>query len=163
MGKLSDILHANGGGGDFGSLWNSTTAAGDFGPVPAGEYECDVSRGGLEASRTKQTPGYQIEFTVRDGDHKGRKVWHDAWLTPAALPQTKRDLLKLGITSPEQMERSLPRGIVCKVKVALRRDDDGTERNKVQRFDVLRIETPEPDPFAPSDVDEVIDPFPIDE
>lgn len=162
MGRLTEIL--NGSGGDFNDRWSSTIPAGDFGPLPSGEYECDVSRGELETSRTKRTPGYQIEFTVRDGEFKGRKVWHDCWLTPAALPQTKRDLMKLGITSPEQMERPLPRGIVCKVKVVLRRDNDGTERNKVQRFDVLRVETPEPDPFAPTDADEggeVFDPFPV--
>lgn len=149
MGRLSDIL--NGSGGNFDSVWNSTAAAGEFGPLPPGEYECDVSRGELESSRSKGTPGYKIEFVVRDGEFKGRKLWLDCWLTPAALPATKRDLGKLGITSPDQLERPLPRGIVASVKAALRRDDDGTERNRVQRFDVLRIETPEADPFAPGD------------
>ena len=41
MGRLSDIL--NGSSGVFNDRWNNTQAAGDFGPVPRGEYLCHVS------------------------------------------------------------------------------------------------------------------------
>ena len=47
MGKLSDIL--NGSGGNFNDAWNSTAAAGEFGPIPKGEYECDLIAGELES------------------------------------------------------------------------------------------------------------------
>ena len=126
MGRLSDILRGN--GGDFNDTWDSTEAAGDFGPVPRGVYVCHATKGELESSRSKSTPGYKIEFTILDGDFKGRKLWHDCWLTPAALPQAKRDLLKLGITSPAQMEQPLPKWIRCNVTAVVRRDDDGIER-----------------------------------
>ncbi len=148
MGKLSDILH--GGGGDFNDRWNTTEAAGDFGPVPRGEYVCHVTKGELESSRTNRTPGYKIEFTILDGEYKGRKLWHDCWLTPAALAQSKRDLGRLGITSPAMMERPLPRGIRCKVTVVLRKDDDDIERNRVRSFEVVGFDKPEADPFAPN-------------
>lgn len=147
MGKLSDILNGHGGG--FNDVWNNTQAAGDFGPIPKGEYECDLIAGELESSRTKGTPGYRLTFAVRDGEFAKRRVWHDLWLTQAALPMTKRDLSKIGVTTPEQMERPIPRGIVCKVSVTLRTDDGGTPRNHVRKFDVLRIEIPQADPFAP--------------
>jgi len=147
MGKLSDIL--NGHGGNFDTVWNSTQAVGEFGPVPRGAYICHVTKGELESSRTNRTPGYKVEFTILDGEFKGRKLWLDCWLTPAALPQTKRDLAKLGITSPAQMEQSLPRGIRCNVTAVLRKDDNGVERNKVRTFEVVGIDTPEVDPFAP--------------
>ena len=147
MGKLSDIL--NGNGGNFNSQWDATEAAGDFGPVPRGEYVCHVTKGELESSRTNRTPGYKVEFTILDGDFKGRKLWLDCWLTPAALAQSKRDLGKLGITSPEMMERPLPRGIRCRVVVVLRRDDDGIERNRVRLFEVIGIDKPVVDEFAP--------------
>ena len=155
MGKLSDIL--NGSGSDFNDRWNTTEAAGDFGAVPRGEYVCHA-KGELESSRTNRTPGYKIEFTILDGDFKGRKLWHDCWLTPAALPHSKRDLAKLGITSPEMMERPLPRGIRCEVVVVLRKDDDGIERNKVQTFEVTGIDKPEADAFAPKPPGEAADP-----
>lgn len=147
MGRLSDIL--NGHGGDFNDVWDDTVPAGEFRPIPSGEYVCHITRGELEASRTRGTPGYKLEFTVIEGDYKGRRVWHDCWLTPAAMPQSKRDLGKLGITSPEQMERPLPRWFRCRVTVVLRRDDDGIERNRVRSFEVIGIDKPEADPFAP--------------
>ena len=147
MGKLSDIL--NGSGSGFNAAWESTQAAGDFGPIPRGEYECDIIAGELESSRSKSTPGYRLTFAVRDGEFAKRRLWHDLWLTPAALPMAKRDLAKIGITTPKQMEQPIPKGIVAKVTVALRTDDDGTQRNRVQKFDVLRVETPQADPFAP--------------
>ena len=147
MGKLSDIL--NGNGGNFNDQWNTTEAAGEFGPVSRGEYVCHVTKGELESSRTNRTPGYKVEFTILDGDFKGRKLWLDCWLTPAALAQSKRDLGKLGITSPEMMERPLPRGIRCKVTVVLRKDDDGIERNRVRSFEVVGIDKPVVDEFAP--------------
>ena len=109
----SDIL--NGSGSDFNDRWNATAAAGEFGPVPRGVYVCHATKGELESSRSKSTPGYKVEFTVIDGDFQGRKLWLDCWLTPAALPQSKRDLAKLGITSPAQMEQPLPKWIRCHV------------------------------------------------
>lgn len=149
MGRLSDIL--NGHFDDFNRLWNETQAAGEFVPLPPGDYECDVTGAELNKSRSKGTPGYKLEFTVRDGEFKGRKLWFDVWLTPAAAPMAKRDLAKFGVSSLEHLERPLPRGIVATVKAVLRRDNDGTERNRVRRFDVLHIEAPEADPFAPGD------------
>jgi len=147
---LSDIV--NGGADSLRSQWERTQAAADFAPLPAGTYIARVVSGELFTSRTNATPGYKLCFRVLDGEHAGRQVWHDLWLTPAALPMTKRDLAKLGVTSVEQLEAPIPPGIRCRVKLALRRDDDGTEYNRVRSFDVLGIDgdaTADPD-FAPS-------------
>ncbi|TWT41524.1 hypothetical protein [Botrimarina hoheduenensis] len=150
MGKLTDILAAGGfGGDDFTKNWQSTVAADEFEPLPTGEYVATIQHGELTTVGSKDTPSYKLTFRVAEGDHADRLFWHDVWLTRAALPQAKRDLAKLGVTDPTQLERAIPIGIVCKVRLALRRDDDGTERNRVQRFEVLRIETPEADPYAP--------------
>ena len=67
--------------------------------------------GELASSKSKATPGYKLTFKVVDGEHAGRQFWHDCWLTAAALPQTKRDLAKIGVTSLEQLEKPLPRFI----------------------------------------------------
>jgi len=151
MGKLTDILGNNGSFDDFNSRWNNTEAADEFGPLPPGEYIAHIINGELEQSRSKGTPGYKLEFLVIEGDHSGRHFWHDVWLTPAALPQAKRDLGKLGVAELSQLENPLPRFIRCKCKVALRRDDDGTEYNRVRRFDVIGLDKPEQDEFAPAD------------
>lgn len=147
---LSDIV--NGGADSLRNQWDQTKAAADFAPLPAGTYTARILSGELFTSRTNATPGYKLCFRVLDGEHAGRQLWHDLWLTPAALPMTKRDLAKLGVTSVEQLEAPIPPGIRCRVKLALRRDDDGTEYNRVRSFDVLGIDadaTADPD-FAPS-------------
>ncbi len=154
MGKLSDILASGGfGRDDFSQTWRNTEAADEFKPLPPGEYVCHADRGELKTARTG-TPSYSLTFKVIEGpgtetQYAGRLVWLDLFLTPAALPMAKRDLVKLGIDSPEKLEQPLPPGIRCKVRVALRKDDDGTERNRVVRFSVLGIDKPEVDPFAP--------------
>jgi len=148
--SLSDILHE----GDRRSLaraWGETQAAEDFAPLPTGEYVARIVGGELFTSKTKGTAGYKLAFRVLEGDHQGRQFWHDVWLTPAALPMAKRDLAKLGVTTLEQLEQPLPSGIRCKVKVVLRRDDDGAEYNRVKHFEVVGIDPPEVDAFAPID------------
>lgn len=146
--KLSDIL-ANGSKEALSQAWDRTIAAADFAPLPAGEYVAYVVSGELFTSKTKATAGYKLSFRVLEGEHAGRLFWDDLWLTPAALPMAKRDLGKLGVTSLDQLERPLPPGIRCKVKLVLRRDDDGTERNRVRSFEVVGIDSPEQDAFAP--------------
>ena len=39
------------------------------------------------------------------------------------------------------------------MRVALRRADNGSEYNRVVRFDVIGIDEPERDPFAPPDAE----------
>jgi hypothetical protein len=146
--KLTDILR----GSDREAIekaWNETEAAGEMGPLPAGEYIARIVAGELDESK-KATPGYKLTFRVVDGDFVGRRFWLDLWLTPAALPMTKRELAKLGVASLEQLEKPLPQGIRCKVKLALRKNDQGDEYNAVKTFTVIGIDAPEADPFAPS-------------
>ena len=152
MGKLSDILAAGNREG-LSRAWGNTEAAKDFAPLPAGQYTARIIAGELSTSRNKGTPAYKLTFKVLEGDHTGRQFWHDIWLTEAAMPMAKRDLGKLGITELEQLERPLPPGFRCLVKLALRKDDSGIEFNRVRSFDVLGIDKPEEDDFAPVDGD----------
>lgn len=148
--SLSEILR-NGDRETLSRAWDEAQAAEDFAPLPAGEYIAQIVGGELFASRTKGTAGYKLTFRVLEGQHQGRQFWHDVWLTPAALPMAKRDLGKLGVTALEQLERPLPAGIRCTVRVALRKDDEGTAYNRVKSFRVVGIDEPEQDPFAPID------------
>lgn len=162
MTSLSEILAASGGGDDIRDLWNTTDAAGEMGPLPAGEYIADIIGGELETSRMNRTPGYKLTFSVVEPvEFVGRRFWHDCWLTAAALPQTKRDLAKIGVQSLDQLERPLPARIRCRVKLALRKDDGGDERNRVKTFEVIGIVQPERDAFAPNDDTEADDIDPL--
>jgi hypothetical protein len=128
--------------------WQSTQAAKERSPIPAGVYETYVTDGRLFTSN-RGTAGYKLEFEICRGDYAGRKVWHDLWLTPAALALSKRDLQKLGITTLDQLEQPLPQGIKCRVKIVTRQNDSGETYNVVRDFDVIGVEPPATDPFAP--------------
>lgn len=132
---------------DLARRFNETEAAPEYAPVPRGVYSAEVSSGELTNSGTG-TPGFTLGFTVTDGDYKGRRVWHTLWLTQAAMPMTKRDLAKLGIVSLDQLERTIPPGILCQLTVVLRTDDDGQTRNRVTRYEVVEIR---PDATADED------------
>jgi hypothetical protein len=145
--RLSDILH-NTDREKLARTWATTQAADDLLPLPTGEYVCRILNG--EATTSKSgTPGYKLTLEVTEGDHAGRRCWHDVWLTPAALPMAKRDLAKIGVVRLEQLDQPLPRGILLRVKLALRKDDNGAERNRVTRFEAAGIEPS--DPYAPAD------------
>ena len=145
--RLSDIL-PSGDRENLARLWDSTKAADDLGLLPAGEYRCRILDGTLSTAKTG-TPGYKITFEIVDGEHAGRRIWHDIWITPAALSMAKRDLSKIGVTRFDLLERPLPPGILATVKLAVRKEDDGTERNRVRDFWATGIEAVEPEPFAP--------------
>jgi hypothetical protein len=132
--KLSDLFL--GGAEKAADAWDKAAPAEEFKPLPPGEYDATIVRGELSTSR-KGTPGYKLSFEVTAGKHAGRRFWHDVWLTPAALPLAKRDLLKLGITEFKQLEQPLSARFRCRVKLVLRKQDDGTEYNRVKSFEVL--------------------------
>lgn len=146
--RLSDIL-INSEAESIRKAWDETQAAADLGPLPVGTYVARVESAEFFSARSG-TPGVKLTLVVAEPtEFAGRKLWHDLWLTPAAMPATKRDLLKIGVTDLEQLDKPIPEGLVVECRVALRRDDDKTERNRVVRFDLLRVEPPPPNPFAP--------------
>ena len=146
--SLSDILHGDDG---FFDGWHDVQAADEFGPVPAGAYITHLVASEPFNAKTRGTPGYKLSFKIIEGEHTGRRLWYDIWLTAGARTQAKRDFDKLGITDPKhQLERPLPAGIRCQCKVTLRKDDDGAEFNRVKTFTVVGIDPPEQDAFAPA-------------
>lgn len=147
--RLSEIL-AQGDRDRLSRAWAEVKAADDYAPLPSGEYMARLIDGATHTAKTG-TPAFKLTFEVRDGEYAGRRVWHDIWLTESALSMAKRDLGKLGITSLDQIDKPLPTIFVCRIKIALRRDDDGTEHNRVRSFTVVSIEQHECDAFAPAD------------
>ncbi len=145
--KLSDIL-LNSERDRIAGIWASAKPAADLKPIPPGEYRCRVMEGALFNSKGG-TPGYKLTLEVREGEHAGRRLWHDVWLSEAAISLAKRDLGKIGVSSLEQLERPLPEGIIVTAKVALRRSDSGEEFNRITRFEVVAVESPAPEPYAP--------------
>lgn len=149
MGKLTDILNRQGKLASIEDAWESTPEACDEDVLPKGTYTANIIKGEAIESRSNQTPGYKLTFEVTEGDRAGSRFWHDCWFTTAALPRSKRDLGRLGVTSLKQLEQPLPAIYRCEVQLTIRRDDEGGESNQVRSFKVLEVIQPKPDPFAP--------------
>ena len=150
---LTGILPGGSGGNDdIFDRFDTTEAADDFGPIPKGVYVALAVCGKIDKARTG-TDCYKVEFRVIEGgEYIGRRLWWDKYLTEAAMPYTKRDLAKLGIDSKEKLRRPFPANkMVCKLTVTLRKDDDGTERNEIKNLELIRVQEPTADPFAPPD------------
>src|SRR4051812_24660598 len=94
--SLVDILPGDK-GRSIEKAWHEAPTADEMGPLPAGEYDATIISGELTTSRKNSTPAYHLSFKIVAGDFVGRRFWHDLWLTPAALPMTKRDLAKIGV------------------------------------------------------------------
>jgi hypothetical protein len=121
-------------------------------PLPSGEYRCRVVDGTLFNARQNGTLGYKLTLEVLEGEHTGRRVWWDTWLSSeASVAISLRELAKIGVTELEQLDSPPPDGIIVIAKVALRRNDDKTEYNQVVRFGLVAVEPPAPEPFAPTD------------
>lgn len=136
------------GADNLNELWNNTEAV-EYQPLPAGIYEAHVS-GELHKSKSG-TPGYQLTFVVVDPEnHAGRRVWHDCWLTTKAMPRSKAELAKIGITKREQLDRPITPGTRCKIQVAIRMDDSGVSRNRISKIELMRVDQPTVDAFAPT-------------
>lgn len=162
-GKFTSIV--NGDGGNLDNIfddWDKVQSADDFGtPLPAGKYVCVWKKGELTTSK-KGTVSYKLTLEIETGEHAGRKVWNDIWLTPASRHIAKRDLEKLGITNPrEQLSQPIPKWLRLQVQIGLQADDSGVERNSVLNFKVLEKFELEADPFAPQDepATPAVDPF----
>jgi hypothetical protein len=118
-------------------LFERTAVAAEHAVLPAGEY-------------TAGHAAYKLTFRVTGGPHVDQLFWHDLYLTEAAMPHTKRDLMKLGFTAFDQLDRPLPR-FRCLVKLSVRTSNAGPH-NRVSAFTVLGVDEPEPDTFAPKSV-----------
>jgi len=149
--SLRDILRGN--LDAVAKAFENAEAAPDLKPIPGGTYVAEIYSG-VPFQAGTGSPGYKITFRILEGDYQNRHVWLDLWFTDKALKLAKRDLRKLGVTNLNQLEeRPLPRGIICKARVALKTDGKGNEGNEVRWFEVIRVEQPEIEPFAVEEQD----------
>jgi hypothetical protein len=124
---------------DLARLYEETEAAPDPEPIPAGDYKARLVGGKMIRSTEKGTRGYRVAFEIVEGEYSGRRVWDTSWLTREAMPTTKRKLAPLGITSLDRLREALPENLFCTLKVAVRREDDGSLWNRVLTIsDVVR-------------------------
>jgi hypothetical protein len=156
MGKYEDSISDRPPAENFNldELWQSTEAAAELKPLPPGTYDCRPDRGERFRSRSG-TDGYKLTLRVHSGEHAGRLLWADYWLTAAALPRTKAALLKIGIVEAKQLNEPIPaaaKRVQIQAKVVLRTAEDGTAFNEVRDLRAVGIDDePAADPFLNDD------------
>lgn len=136
-------------GDDLDALFNSP--AGE--PMPAGEYTAEIVSGKLGKSNSGK-PRYELRARVHDGEHAGRAIFDDWYLTREAWWKSAPFLAKLGIKSAEQCRRDFPPGWLARVRLKIE-SVDGVPRNKLSDIAIVGRKPDDPptaatvDPFAP--------------
>ena len=136
---------------DLQKLWDETEAAPDYTPVPAGNYDVRLVK--MHSGKSGRGTDYvNMELRILEGEYAGRSLRHTLYLTKKAIPYTKRDLAKFGVTSMAQVDGPTPKGLRFRVWVSGRSSDDGRSFNKITAFQFLGTDaTDEDDKKAGSD------------
>lgn len=135
------------------TLFERTEAAQGFEVLPSGSYDA-IAEHGEKFQSKNGTPGYKIRFRIQGGAHDGSAVWDDLWLTQKAMPRTKAELAKFGITTAATLNAPIPPGRLCRLVVVQKTADNGWVGNEVKRFEIIKILEPTKDPFAPQELDD---------
>ena len=108
-------------------------------PVPAGTYRAHIT--GSEVKPTKDTKGriLKFEWTILDGDHKGRKFWSQLNIVnPNAQAQeiAQRELSSIcHATGVMQLKNSQQlHHIPCLVKLTVKQDPGYEPQNRVKSY-----------------------------
>jgi len=145
---LDTLFATIGGKAGIKTRFDETQATDKLDALPTGKYDAELYKGELITSKSG-TPGYKAVYKVVDGPHTGRLIFHDLWLTPAAMPRSKGVLAKLQITDAEQLEKPVPVGVIVRVRTRQRVNEFGEAYAEVKDVEYLRTEKPTADPFAP--------------
>jgi hypothetical protein len=133
--------------------FRNAAEAAEFTILPAGEYVADAVDGVFDKTKNGVAE-LKITFqVVEPGEFVGQRFWWHLYLSPKALPMSKRDLHKFGITDLAQLRDRWPAIWRCRTKVTLQASDQGRESNRVQLLEVLGRADPGPEPFAPTNGD----------
>lgn len=114
----------------------------EFSPLPEGKYLCNITN--AEVKETKMAGGKYIkaEFTISNGDMKGRKIWGQfniANANPKAveigLQQLKSMLVSANYPDPNKL-KSIQElcGLTVGVKTKIKKDDQYGDKAEVHFF-----------------------------
>ena len=114
-----------------------------FQPLPGAVYTARVVSGQYTQTKAKGEDCYRMVFEVTEGTERGERIARVWTFGDRAVRYAKRDLAAFGLSTAKQLLEPFPptgREIYCKLTVALKRGDNGSEFNDVKRIDVLKAE-----------------------
>ena len=120
--------------------------------LPPGQYVGEILPAETFLFTAKSgAPGFKVAYRVCEGQHTGRRLWQDFWLTNAAIPYTKAALARIGIERKSQLNEPLPAGIRVRLRVVVETTDSGEQFNSIRELiELVSFEPPSCDPFAPT-------------
>ena len=129
---------------------NEVEPAGSFEPLPAGKYVAAITASEMKATKRGDGSYLQLEFTVTDGDCKGRKVWARLNLnnTNEVAVRIARGELSaicraINVMQPRDSVdlHNVPMLVTVKLK---KRDDTGDMTNEIAGYEPRAAETASP-------------------
>ncbi len=106
--------------------------------LPPGTYTGTLMMSRIVRSWRSKSVGVALYWDVQLR-HGKKRVWRTLWLSPAALPRTKRELAQLGVRTLADLDNDppVPAGAICKLVIADRRDRDGYVETRIVHWEVL--------------------------
>lgn len=139
-----------------------TSNGGDFTPIPDGIYSVVVAAA-EERTSSKGTPGISLRLCVSGGEHAGRVIFDNLWVTERAMGRVLYVLRCMGITPPKGTSELTAEALVGRtatVDVASETGQDGRVWPRVKdwltsasRGSDLPTLAPAAAPAAPADDD----------
>ncbi len=80
---------------DFGKA--EEKHAGEFVPIPDGDYEIVIENNEIITSKTSGNPGFKLSTKIIAGEFKGRLVTSTSWITENTIPYFKGMLARLEV------------------------------------------------------------------
>lgn len=106
--------------------------------IPTGEFLADVVGIRLDRIGKNCTPGFFVDFSIREGKAEGKNVSMINFLTDAATGRAMRTVEPLGITKIDDLDNDIPPGIVA--RVTIKQDEFGIMNTGVvvSRFEIVK-------------------------
>jgi len=133
---------------------NEVEPTADFEPIPAGKYLAAITESEMKATKKGDGSYLQLEFTVLEGDYKGRKVWdrlcinHPSDLTQKIARGNLSAICRaIGVMQPRDSVElhNIPLLITVKVK---KRADNNELTNEIKGYESKVVTAGQP-PQAP--------------
>ena len=113
----------------------------EFSIVPVGEYVCNITAAEVKETKTGSGQYIKTEFTVVDGEQKGRKIFSQFNIknqNPEAvaigLKQLKTMLVKANHPNPEKVKLDEITGLTVGVKTKITKSDEYGDKAEVHYF-----------------------------
>jgi hypothetical protein len=106
--------------------------------LPPGTYTGTLIASRIVRSLRTKNVGVMLLWEI-PRQVRAKRVWRTLWLSPAALPRTKRELARLGVRTLADLDNDPPvrPGALCRLVIAGKTSSDGCYESRIVSWEVL--------------------------